>query len=136
MFDDPALELAVSGTDACPRLRAAPADSGKLRVSCVNAGDTTRATLTVRAGDEVVQLYLRPLDPRRPRALKELRGVERITLKPGESRVVTFAVTPSRDLTIYDEARTAYVVDPGRFELQIGASSADVRAKSVFTVTN
>jgi len=113
----------------------------QLDTSRATSDQTIRASVTVRnagsrAGDEVVQLYLRPLDPRRPRALEELRGVERITLKPGESRVVTFAVTPSRDLTIYDETRKAYVVDPGRFELQIGASSADIRAKSVFTVTN
>jgi beta-glucosidase len=112
----------------------------KVDSSSVKADGTIRASVTVknagkRAGDEVVQIYLHPLDPKRPRALKDLRGIERITLKPGESRTVSFALVPSRDLTIYDEAKKAYAVDPGRFELQIGASSADIRARAPFTVT-
>ena len=109
------------------------------RVSSQDGLSLPGVTVTVRnsgarAGDEVVQLYLRPLDPRRPRALKDLRGVERITLKPGESRAVTFTVVPSRDLVVYDDVRKQYVVEPGRFELQIGTSSADIRARSVFSV--
>jgi len=112
----------------------------KLDKSSVAANGMVQATVTVRnagkrAGDEVVQLYLKPLDPQRPRALKELRGIERVTLAPGESRQVSFVVQ-SRDLAIYDEAKKAYAVDAGRFEVQVGASSADVRAKSVLTVTN
>ena len=67
---------------------------------------------------------------------KELRGIERVTLEPGESRQVSFTVKPDRDLAIYDDAKNAYAVDAGRFEVQIGASSADIRAKSVMTVTN
>jgi beta-glucosidase len=99
------------------------------------------ATVTVknvgkRAGDEIVQLYLEPVGPKRARALKDVRGIERISLKPGESRQVTFTVQPSRDLTIYDEAARAYAVDPGKFELQVGASSADIRARVTFEVTN
>src|SRR5262249_24734472 len=47
----------------------------KVSVSVKNAG--------TRAGDEVVQLYARAVDPREPRALKDLRGIERITLQPG-----------------------------------------------------
>jgi beta-glucosidase len=111
----------------------------KLDRASATRDDTIRVTVTVRnsgarVGDEVVQLYLRPLDPRRSRALKELRGVERVTLKPGETRTLTFSVLPSRDLTIYDDLRKDYVVEPGRFELQIGASSADIRARSVFSI--
>ena len=87
-----------------------------------------------RAGDEVVQLYLKPLDPKRERALKELRGIERVTLEPGQSRQVSFTVKPDRDLTIYDDVKKAYAVDPGTFEVQIGASSADIRAKAKLTV--
>ena len=89
-----------------------------------------------RAGDEVVQLYLQPLDPKRPRALKELRGIERIALEPGESRVVKFSIDPARDLTIYDDVKKAYAVDAGKFEVQIGASSADIRAKAALVVTD
>jgi len=109
--------------------------------TAVAADGTVQATVTVknvgkRAGDEVVQMYLEPLDPRRVRARKELRGIERVTLEPGQSRRVSFTVKPDRDLTIYDDARKAYAVDPGRFEVQIGASSADIRAKAIMTVTN
>jgi beta-glucosidase len=111
----------------------------RLDRSSVAPDGSLSATITVknvgkRAGDEVVQLYLRPLDPRRPRALKELRGIERVSLEPGASRQLKFQVKPDRDLAIYDEASKGYAVDPGRFELQLAASSADVRARATFTV--
>jgi beta-glucosidase len=85
-------------------------------------------------GDEVAQLYLHPLAPKRSRASKELRGIERISLKPGESRVVTFTIRPDRDLTFYDENKKAYAVDPGAYEVQVGASSADIRQRTKLTV--
>jgi len=113
----------------------------KLDKSSVAADGTVQATVTVknvgkRAGDEVVQLYLRPLDPKRTRAHKDLRGIERLTLAPGESRQVSFQVKPDRDLTIYDDVKKAYAVDPGNFEVQIGASSADIRARATLTVND
>lgn len=89
----------------------------------------------LRAGDEVVQLYLSPRDAKRPRAIKELRGVERISLKPGEQRRASFAITPSRDLRHFDVTTQAYAVDAGRYELQIGASSADVRVSRELVVS-
>ncbi|HEU5136554.1 MAG TPA: glycoside hydrolase family 3 C-terminal domain-containing protein [Steroidobacteraceae bacterium] len=112
----------------------------KLDKGAVAADGSVQATVTVknvgkRAGDEVVQLYLAPLDPRRPRARKELRGIERVTLEPGQSRRVSFSVKPDRDLTIYDDVKKAYAVDPGRFEVQIGASSADIRARTTLVVS-
>ncbi len=111
----------------------------QLDASSVGADGTVTAKVTVRnvgrrAGDELVQLYLKPLDPRRTRALQELRGIERVSLDPGESRTVTFTVKPDRDLTIYDDVAKRYAVDPGRFELRVGASSADIHVKSTFTV--
>jgi beta-glucosidase len=113
----------------------------KLDKSSVGADGTVQATVTVknvgkRAGDEVVQLYLKPLDPKRTRAHKDLRGIERLTLAPGESRQVSFQMKPDRDLTIYDEEKKAYAVDPGNFEVQIGASSADIRARATLTVND
>ncbi len=80
-------------------------------------------------------MYLQPLEPSRARAIKELRGIERVTLEPGQSRQVSFTVKPDRDLAIYDDVKKAYAVDPGAFELQIGASSADIRAKANLEVT-
>ncbi|WP_246193432.1 glycoside hydrolase family 3 protein [Pseudoxanthomonas suwonensis] len=97
------------------------------------AGDEVTVSVTVknhgkRAGDEVVQLYLAPVKPQRERALKELRGFQRVHLQPGESRTLSFTVVPERDLRVYDEAAGRYTVDPGRYEVQVGASSADIRA--------
>jgi len=91
-----------------------------------NAGD--------RAGDEVVQLYLRPIEPRRERAAKELRGFQRVHLQPGEERELSFPLVPRTDLRVYDDAAGRYVVDPGEYEVQFGASSADIRATQRFTV--
>jgi beta-glucosidase len=113
----------------------------KLDRSSIAPDGSVQATVTIknvgkRAGDEVVQLYLKPLDPKRTRAIKELRGIERVTLEPGQSRQVSFTVKPDRDLIIYDDTKKAYAVDPGRFEVQIGASSADIRAKTVMAVAN
>ena len=81
-----------------------------------------------------MQLYLRQVGPGNGRALKELRGFQRITLQPGESRKVEFALTPERDLRFYDEQGKRYAVDPGAYEVQVGASSADIRARATFEV--
>jgi beta-glucosidase len=112
----------------------------KLDRASASADQAVRASVQVRnsgsrAGDEVVQLYLRAMEPKQVRSLKELRGVERITLKAGESKQVSFTVTPSRDLTYYDEAVKAYAVEPGRYEVQVGASSRDIRQRATLAVT-
>jgi beta-glucosidase len=103
------------------------------------ADDTLNVSLNVKntgsvAGDEVVQLYLRPLAPREPRAQKDLRGVQRVTLAPGETRRVSFALVPRRDFARYDVERAAYVVDRGDYGIEVGASSADVRSRATVTV--
>jgi len=94
--------------------------------------DTVNVTVTVgnagvRAGDEVVQLYLRAVDPKRPRALRELRGFQRVALQAGEERKLTFSFKPETDLWHYDEQQRTPVVDPGNYEILIGASSTDIR---------
>jgi beta-glucosidase len=89
-----------------------------------------------RAGDEVVQLYVRSQDTTYPRPLRELRGFERINLEKGTEQRVSFSLVPGKDLTRYDEAKKAYVVDPGRYEVLIGASSADIRQTATFTVAS
>lgn len=111
----------------------------RLDTSSLAADGTLNGAVTVnntgkRTGAEVVQVYLAPLDPKRERATKELRGIERIELKPGESREVRFTVKPDRDLTIYDEAKKDYAVDPGRYEVQVGASSSDIRSRATLVV--
>ncbi len=112
-----------------------------LRLDRDRIGTNERARITLkvkntgkRAGDEVVQLYLRPLNPLRTRALRELRGFTRVTLQPGEERDVSFAFTPQTDLKYYDDSKRAYAVDAGEYEVQIGASSADIRLRQRFAV--
>jgi beta-glucosidase len=111
----------------------------KIDTASVNAGGEIKVSARVknigsRAGDEVVQLYLHAPDSKRVRSAKDLRGLERVTLKPGEQKEVSFTVKPGRDLTYYDVTRKNYAVDPGRYEAQLGASSADIRLRQVFTV--
>ena len=105
---------------------AAATQTVNVQVKVRNSGD--------RVGDEVVQLYLRPQRPERERARKELRGFQRITLQPGEERTLTFAFTPQADLRYYDDQVKAYSVDAGDYEVQVGASSADIRLTGTFTV--
>lgn len=74
-----------------------------------------------RAGDEVVQLYVRHRDATVPRPIKELKGFQRVTLEPGERKTVTFALH-AHQLGYYDEAM-GYVVQPGTVEVMVGGSS-------------
>jgi beta-glucosidase len=83
-----------------------------------------------RPGDEVVQLYARSLAAKVPEVNKDLRGFERVPLAPGEQRVVAFKITPATALTHYDAAAKGLAVAPGDYELQVGASSRDIRLTS------
>jgi len=85
-----------------------------------------------RAGDEVVQLYIRDILASIARPVMELKGFQRIRLQPGESKEVTFAITPGI-LQMLDKDLHR-VVEPGEFRIMIGASSRDVRLKTTLTV--
>ncbi len=84
-------------------------------------------------GDEVVQLYVRDVKCSVVRASKELRGFERITLGPGETKTVSMTV-PSEKLAFYDEKSHQFVVEPGSFEIMVGSSSDDIRLKGTLDV--
>jgi beta-glucosidase len=81
-----------------------------------------------RAGDEVVQLYVRYRESKVDRPLKQLRGFQRITLAPGETKPVTFRLAAA-DLAYWDVARHSWTAEPGRVELMVGPSSADADLK-------
>jgi beta-glucosidase len=81
-----------------------------------------------RAGDEVVQVYVRDVEASVKRPRKQLMAFERVSLRPGETRTVSFSVSPER-LGFWDEKRKAWIVEPGAFEVMVGSSSADVRLK-------
>ncbi len=74
-----------------------------------------------RAGDEVVQLYIRDVASSVTRPVRELKGFERIALRPGERRRVTFTLTPA-ELGFYDRAMR-FRVEPGAFKVFVGTSS-------------
>ncbi len=79
-----------------------------------------------RAGDEVVQLYVRDDVASVVRPIKELIGFARVSLEPGATTRVAFTVHPSR-LSFHD-ASMRLVTEPGSFTFMLGASSADIRA--------
>ncbi len=78
-------------------------------------------------GAEVVQLYVAPpADSAVERPVKELRGFEKVSLKAGEDAAVSFSL-PRRAFSRFDEAAHEWVVDPGKWSILIGSSSADIR---------
>ena len=85
-------------------------------------------------GDEVVQLYTHAVKPSVIRPSKELRGFERISLKAGEKRNVSLSV-PAGKLAFYGESTHAFTVEPGGYEILIGASSVDIRCTMPVHVT-
>ena len=87
-----------------------------------------------RSGDEVVQMYVKRLNSAVERPIKELRGFERIPLRPGETRTVQLRLKGA-DLTYWDSGKHSFVVEPGRLSIQLGASSADVRLEKAIEVT-
>jgi beta-glucosidase len=79
-----------------------------------------------RAGADVVQLYVRDLDPKVDKPVRELKGFSKVALQPGESKTVQFRLTP-RDLAYFDVAGHQWKAAAGGYEVGIGASSRDIR---------
>ena len=95
--------------------------------------DTIQATFTLtntgdREGAEVAQLYVSDPVCSVMRPVKELKGFKKVFLKPGESRRITLDI-PVSSLAFYSEAQSQFVVEPGEFILQLGASASDIRQK-------
>ena len=83
-----------------------------------------------RAGDEVVQLYVRDKLSSVITYDSQLRGFQRVTLQPGETRRIHFTLLPE-DLEMLDKDMH-WIVEPGEFEVLIGSSSEDIRLKGKF----
>ncbi|HFK5509678.1 TPA: glycoside hydrolase family 3 C-terminal domain-containing protein [Elizabethkingia anophelis] len=103
------------------------AQDGKItfKVSIKNTGK--------REGAEVAQLYISDLKSSVPRPVKELKGFEKINLKPGEQKEVSFTIDKSA-LSFFDAATHQWVAEPGEFEALVGASSSDIKTKMKFTL--
>lgn len=100
----------------------------------MNGSLTAKVTLTNtgnRDGAEVVQLYIRDRVATSTRPVKELKGFQKIFLKAGESREVSFRITP--DLLKYYNYDLQYVAEPGDFDLMIGTDSRHVKT-ATFTL--
>jgi beta-glucosidase len=99
----------------------------QLSSSSVSRNGSVRASVDVtntgsRAGDEVVQLYIHDPVASISQPVRRLRGFERVTLDPGQSRTITFTLNKS-DFGFYDN-RGRFVVEPGRIDVYAGNSSA------------
>lgn len=96
----------------------------------LKGNQTITATVTITnagnvAGKEVVQLYTRQLVGSITRPVKELKGFQKIALKAGESKKVTFTIS-NKDLKFYN-SDLKYVAEPGNYKLFIGGNSRDVK---------
>ena len=103
----------------------------KLSASKIHAADEVGVSVEItnegkRAGDEVAQLYVHQVKSSVKRPTKELRGFQRVRLQPGETKTVTFHL-PAEKLAFWDEQSHGFLVEPGRFDVLVGASSADIR---------
>jgi beta-glucosidase-like glycosyl hydrolase len=108
----------------------------KLADTTIGPAGRTTASVTVtntgsRAGDEVVQLYVHDLVASVTRPVKQLRGFQRVSLKPGESKVVTLPIGPEA-LWLIDQTMQRRV-EPGDFEILVGTSS-NTTLKATLTV--
>ena len=108
----------------------------RLSATTMGARDSLRVAVDVantgsRAGDEVVQLYVRDDVGSVTRPVMQLRGFQRVTLAPGERRTVTFTLSV-RDLAFYDLAMRR-VAEPGTFHVFVGPNSRDTQS-AVFTL--
>jgi beta-glucosidase len=105
----------------------------KLSKTKLKGNETLTATVTVTntgtyAGEEVVQLYISDSEASISRSVKELKNFRKISLKPGEAKDVSFAITPEQ-LKFYN-SQLKYDWEPGKFVVQIGTNSNDTHLAS------
>lgn len=103
-----------------------PEDSAEVSLEVRNTGS--------RSGAEVVQLYVHDGHSRIERPSHELKGFHRVELKPGESRTVEFKLNRSA-FSYWDSGSHKWIADPGEFEIEVGASSRDIRLRAPLAIT-
>jgi beta-glucosidase len=102
----------------------APNGSTRVTAELANTGP--------RAGSETVQMYIRDRFSSVTRPVKELKGFERVWLAAGESRTVSFDITP--DLLAFYDVEMNFTVEPGEFDIMVGTSSRDEDLQTVVLV--
>ena len=108
-----------------------------MKLSCheVNRDDwKITATINVkntgsRDADEVVQLYIRDMVASISRPVKELKGFQRIHLAAGESREISFDITP--EMLKFYNAELKHVIEPGDFQIMVGGNSKAVKTQNL-----
>jgi beta-glucosidase len=108
----------------------------RLSAEKIKADGSTVASVEVTnsgkmKGDEIVQFYIRDKVSSVTRPVLELKGFQRISLEPGESKLVKFPI--NKETLAFWNSEMKYVVEPGEFEIMIGRSSAEL-SKAVLTV--
>ena len=103
-----------------------PDDNLQVSIDITNTGQ--------RAGKEIVQLYVSDKQSHLPRPEKELKAFGKVQLEPGERKTVAFSLTRTA-LAYYDNLTNEWVAEAGEFSILVGASSQDIRATAVFTLT-
>jgi len=109
----------------CDRSEAGPADTVHVSLVVTNTG--------ARDGDEVVQVYFRHLDSEVSQPLEALCGFQRVPVSHGKSAPVDIEV-PLQRFRYWDVAKSQYVVEPGKYEILVGAASDDIRTRIPFSV--
>ena len=102
-------------------------DAITIEVPVTNTGD--------REGAEVVQLYISDLKSSVLRPVKELKGFDKVSLKPGETKTVKFTVKAD-DLKYFDDKKHEWVAEPGKFKALVGSSSTDIRQTVPFELVS
>jgi beta-glucosidase len=116
-------------------------DYTRLRLSAESMGpeDTLQVSIDIRnsgerRGKEIVQVYVRDIASTLHRPEKELKAFRKIQLEPDECQTVTVPLTRD-ELAYYDDLGRAWVAEAGEFEVLVGASSQDIRARATFMLT-
>ncbi len=109
----------------------------RLRQQQIGANDTAFVYCTIkntgkRAGEEVVQLYIRDELASVARPVMELKGFHRISLSPGEEKQISFALPPEA-FRMYNDSMQ-WITEPGDFKIMIGSSSKEIKLKTILSV--
>ena len=102
-----------------------PSETVKFSIDVTNNGDYD--------GAEVVQVYVSDPSAKVKRPAKELKAFEKVFLKKGEAKSVSFELNKDA-FSYWDPETKAWTVDPGKFEILVGNSSADIRQKAEITI--
>ena len=110
----------------------------KLSRSPIKPGESLSVEVQIknigrREGAEVVQLYIQDVQASLPRPVKELKGFEKVTLRPGQAKVLRIDLY-ARSMSFYDPGQKRWIVEPGRFKVLVGSGSRDIRLTGEFEI--